>query len=68
VAQAFIKLQEARHDADYNLETIWTKLAAQEFVQVSRDASGAWSRIRRSHEANVFALVLISAKLFDKER
>lgn len=68
VAQAFIKLQEARHDADYNLETIWTKLATQEFVQVSRDASDAWSRVRRSHEANVFALAFFSAKLFDKER
>ncbi len=68
VAPAFIKLQEARHDADYGLETIWTKLAAQEFVQVCRDASTAWSRIRRSHEANVFALALFSAKLFDRGR
>lgn len=68
VAQAFIKLQEARHDADYDLETVWTKLTAQEFVQVAKDASAAWSRIRRSHEANVFALALLSVKLFDKER
>ena len=68
VAQAFIKLQEARHDADYNLETIWTKLTAQEFVQVAKDAFAAWARIRRSHEANVFAVALFSVKLFDKER
>lgn len=68
VAQAFIKLQEARHDADYNLDTVWTKLASQELVQVSKSAFAAWSSIRRSHEATVFAMALLSAKLFDRDR
>jgi hypothetical protein len=68
VAKAFIKLQEARHDADYNLDSTWTKLTAQEFLQVSRSAFSAWSRIRRTPEGNVFAIALLSAKLFDKGR
>ncbi|MBW4039782.1 MAG: hypothetical protein HIU91_13110 [Acidobacteria bacterium] len=68
VARAFIRLQEARHDADYDLETTWTKVTAQEFMQISKDAAVAWSTIRRAHEANVFALALLSSKLFDRER
>lgn len=68
VAQAFIKLQEARHDADYDLESSWTKLTAQELTEVARSAFESWARIRRTHEANVFALALLSVKLFDKDR
>ena len=68
VAQSFIQLQEARHDADYDLATTWTRLTAQQYAQVARNAFAAWTRIRRTHEANVFALALLSAKLFDKER
>ena len=68
IAQAFIKLQEARHEADYDLESSWTKLTAQELVEVARNSFESWGRIRRSHEANVFALALLSIKLFDKDR
>jgi len=68
IAQAFIVLQEARHEADYDLESFWTKLTAQELVKVARNAFESWARIRRSHEANVFALALLSVKLFDKDR
>jgi hypothetical protein len=68
VAQSFIRLQEARHDADYDLESSWTKFAAQELVEVARSAFEKWNLIRRSHEANVFALALLSVKLFDKDR
>jgi hypothetical protein len=68
VAQAFVKLQEARHDADYNLDSTWTKLTAQEFFQVSKTAFSAWSRVRRTHEGNLFAIALMSVKLLEKER
>lgn len=68
VALAFIRLQEARHDADYNLTRGWTRLTAQQHVEIARNAFEAWTRLRKSHEANVFAIALISTKLFDKER
>lgn len=68
VAQSFIQLQEARQDADYNLAVVWTRLTAQQYGQVARDAFAAWTRLRKTHEANVFALALLSAKLFDKQR
>ena len=68
VALAFVQLQAARHEADYDLGTRWTRSTALDFVQTAKDAFEAWARIRRSHEANVFALALLSAKLFEKER
>jgi hypothetical protein len=68
VARAFIKLQEARHDADYNLETTWSRTFTQYLVLVAEDAFAAWADIRHTHEASVFALALLSSKLFDKER
>ncbi|HZL27709.1 MAG TPA: hypothetical protein VFC39_14380 [Acidobacteriaceae bacterium] len=68
IARAFVRLQEARHDADYDLESSWTKFTAQELVEVAKNAFESWARIRRSHEANVFALALLSVKLFDKDR
>ncbi len=68
VAVALLRLQEARHQADYDLDRVWTRAAVQEFVQVTEEAFASWARIRRTHEANVFAIALFSAKLFDKER
>jgi uncharacterized protein (UPF0332 family) len=68
VASAFIQLQEARHDADYNLTRTWTRLTAQQYVDIARRAFEAWARLKKSHEANVFAIALISIKLFDRER
>jgi len=68
VASAFIRLQEARHDADYNLTETWTRLTAQQHVNIAREAFESWARLKKSHEANVFAIALISLKLFDKER
>ena len=68
VAQTFVRLQGARHAADYDLSSHWTRHVVQDYVQSTRDAFDAWTRIRRSHEANVFALALLSPKLFDRER
>lgn len=67
-ARAFVRLQEARHEADYDVTGTWTRAAALDFVLVARDGFDAWNRIQRTHEANVFALALLSAKLFDRER
>ncbi len=68
VARTFVRLQAARHEADYDLATRWTRSTALDFLQVAKDAFDAWARIRRTHEANVFALALLSFKLFEKER
>jgi hypothetical protein len=68
IAQSFIQLQEARIEADYDLTSIWTRLGAQQHTKTAQDVFDAWARIQRTHEANVFAIALLSAKLFEKDR
>ncbi len=68
VARAFVQLQQLRHSADYDVATTWTRLQAQQSVQVARDAFGAWSRVRRSAEGNLLLLALLDLKRLQSER
>ena len=68
VARVFVELQDARHQADYDLGTSWTRVTVQQYLRSTRDAFEAWTRIRRTSEAGVFALALLSSKLFERER
>ena len=68
VANNFIKLQEARHSADYDLSYTLTWEEANELVRQSFDAIEAWQRIAQSAEANIFILSLLLWKNWEKER
>lgn len=68
VILTFIQLQEARHSADYDLGSIWTRTKTQLLVDMTRDAFAAWQRIRRTSEANVFVLSLLMWKNLESER
>ena len=68
VALNFVSLQQARHEADYDMNLQLDRSAVLDYLQSAWDAFEAWNRICRSHEANVFALALLSPKLFDRER
>jgi hypothetical protein len=65
VALAFIQLQDARHSADYDLNSTWDRAKATNYVQMARDAFAAWEQVKDSHEANVFLLSLILFKQLD---
>ena len=68
VARVFVELQDARHQADYDLGTSWTRVTVQQYLRSTKDAFEAWNRVRRTPEAGVFALALLSSKLFERER
>jgi hypothetical protein len=68
IARAFVQLQEARHRADYDLGVTWTRFTSQQHVQLADQAFDAWTRIRKSAEANVFALGLFDLKRVTTER
>jgi hypothetical protein len=68
VARTFIRLQEARHEADYDLNRAWNRFTVQPHLDLAKDAFAAWGRLKKSHEANVFAIALVAPKLLDKER
>jgi uncharacterized protein (UPF0332 family) len=59
VAQAFRDLQEARHDADYGTDRVWTKTEAITEVERAEQAFQDWSAIhRRAAAAPVVRLFL----------
>jgi len=68
VALSFVQLQEARHSADYDLNSTWDRAKAAAYVQKSRDAFAAWASMRRQREANVFLLCFLLLRQFEAER
>lgn len=59
VAYTFVRLQEERHEADYDLTLSYTRTEAIELVLLAETAFGVWKRIRRTDEANVFLTALL---------
>jgi len=61
VAENFIDLQEARHDADYNLSRHFTRQDAATAADQAKDAIDAWNCLKVANEplALLFALSLM---------
>jgi hypothetical protein len=68
VARNFVLLQEARHDADYDLSYPVTRPEATKYLRLALEAIEAWDRIRGSAEANIFILSLLMWKNWEKDR
>ncbi len=68
VARSFIELQDARHNADYDLSYKLTNGDAIQLIQLTVDAKSAWERMEGSAEANVFVLSLLLWKNWEKDR
>ena len=62
VASAFISLQQARHDADYNGGRTWAPLEAQSKVQQARRAFQQWQAVRTQSVAQDYLLSFIVGK------
>ncbi len=62
VIQAFIDLQEARNEADYNLDKQWNRLDVLNRVQTARQAFADWAAIRNTPTATVFVVALLLQK------
>ena len=63
VARAFVELQDARHDADYNLSASFDRVDVLQKVRLVREAVGAWRQVRSSPNAAVFlAAMLLQAR------
>jgi hypothetical protein len=59
VLDAFVGLQEARHQADYDPTKTWSRLAAATHVATARSAFASWQAIRRTPNAAVFIAALL---------
>jgi hypothetical protein len=59
VADSFIKLQQARHTADYDNSKVWSRTQVLEMIAMAKDAKAAWERIREQDMAQEYLLDLI---------
>ena len=58
VAQAFVDLQQARHEADYNLAKSFPRAAAQALIDQATQAFKDWEEVR-NHELTGLYLVCL---------
>ncbi|MGI8742482.1 MAG: hypothetical protein ACR2NN_07905 [Bryobacteraceae bacterium] len=61
-ATAFVRLQRARHQADYNNAKEWTKTEVTDEIRVTRNAFQSWREIRSHRAANEYLLSLLVGK------
>ncbi len=66
IAQNFIRLQEERHKADYDLATRFERARAQDAVALAVQSFADWEMIRNTDEARVFLASLMFWKLWSK--
>lgn len=60
VASAFVELQQARHDADYNLARTFRRTEAVYAVQLVEDARAKWAKVRQHPDARLFLVALLA--------
>jgi hypothetical protein len=62
VAQTFVSLQQARHDADYDLSEQFDRLDVLQKIADARQAMDDWKSVRKTPHANVFLTSLLFQK------
>ena len=62
VADVFVKLQQARHTADYDNSKAWSRTQVWEVIAQAEDAMKAWSNIRETEVAQDYLLDLMGAR------
>lgn len=62
VAKSFVKLQQARHSADYDSSKVWSRAEVREMIAVAEDAMAVWSIIREQEIAQDYLLDLMGGR------
>ena len=66
IAKAFVSLQQARHDADYDLRQAFSRPDAINQIKKAENAFVAWKQIRRAPDAAVFLSALLLSKQWSR--
>ena len=59
VARAFVDLQQARHEADYDFSTSFSRLDATDFVLQAESAFHDWAAVRKTIPADSFLVLML---------
>lgn len=62
VAAAFVELQQARHEADYDTARRFTRKETLDLVDQAEKAFAAWQTVRQSVQADTFLIALLAQK------
>jgi hypothetical protein len=62
VATAFVELQGARHEADYDTSRLITRGEAVELIEIAEQASVKWNAVRKSVPGDVFLAALLAKR------
>ena len=60
VAEAFVNLQQARHEADYNRARRFTREETLDLYAEARQAFADWNTVRRTVQADAFLVALLA--------
>lgn len=66
VADSFLELQQARHEADYNLSRSFTRDDVQGLIAKTRDAFRRWEAVRTSEAARLYLAALLTGERLRK--
>jgi hypothetical protein len=67
VANAFVDLQQARHEADYDLARTFRRREVLDLIRSVRQAFQAWERVKKSDDARVYLGCFLLWKRWDEE-
>ena len=59
LASAFIVLQEARHEADYDLARVFTRVGVEALVARAQTAFKSWASVTGQEEGDAFLVALL---------
>ena len=60
VATAFVELQQARHEADYDMGRRFTRPEVLDLLEQAEKAASDWDLVRRSLQADTFLAGLLT--------
>ena len=60
VAETFVELQDARHEADYDHARAWTRQEALDLVRRTEQALTAWEKAKGSRDGCTFLVALLA--------
>lgn len=60
VASAFVDLQEARHEADYDLARSFTRREVLDLVGMAENAFASWKAVRQLQESRLFLVSFLT--------
>jgi uncharacterized protein (UPF0332 family) len=66
LAATFVELQQARHEADYNVAARFTRVEAEDLIGLARQAFHDWPTLRTDDASQMYLSALLLWKRWDR--